>query len=87
MARDILGEYGPDKSSPQAARATSGGVEHAKPLPYSPPVGPTNLHHQGPGLGGGNHGMAARPVPDADDCRGSPGLAGATVHKSGSQRG
>lgn len=87
MARDILGEYGPDKSSPQAPRATSGGVEHAKPINYHTPQGPTNLMTSGPGLHGGNHGMAHCPVPDADDHRGIPPGTGHTIHKSGSQRG
>ncbi len=57
MARDILGEFGPDSSQPQAARATSGGVTMAKPLPYSPPVGPSNINDsQTPGLHGDNCG-------------------------------
>lgn len=85
--RDILSEYGKDISHPQAPRATSGGCTTANPLNYHAPVGPTSQHHNGPGLGGGNHGNAACPRPDADDRRGGPGLAGATVHRSGSQRG
>lgn len=57
MARDILSEYGPDSSQPQAARATSGGVKEAKPLPYSSPVGPSNINDsKSPGLHGSNHG-------------------------------
>lgn len=58
MARDILGEYGPDSPMNQKPRATSGGVEEAKPLPYSPPKGPIGQGHEGPGLGGMNHGNA-----------------------------
>jgi hypothetical protein len=87
MARDILSEYGPDKSSPQASRATSGGVETAKPIHnYKPPVGPTNINDpKSPGLHGDGHGMAHCPV--ASRGSGSPGLSGSTVHKSGSQRG
>lgn len=54
MAKDILSEYGSDKSS-GGRRATCGGVEEAKPLPYSPPVGPKN-QTRGPGIGGTNHG-------------------------------
>lgn len=87
MARDILGEYGPESAQRQAPRATSGGPTSAKPLAYSPPQGPTNLHHSGPGLGGGNHGNAACPRPDADDARGPGYGTGHTVHRSGSQRG
>ena len=57
MSKDILSEYGKDSSQPQVARATSGGVEKAKELPYSPPVGPTTFSHQGPGLSNHtNHG-------------------------------
>lgn len=43
-------------SSPQAPRASSGGVTEAKPLPYSPPAGPKGINDQGPGLHGNNHG-------------------------------
>lgn len=50
MARDILGEFGPDSHQAQAPRATTGGVKEAKPLSYDPPKGPTNMHHEGPGL-------------------------------------
>ena len=57
MARDILSEYGKDSSSPQAARATCGGVEEAKPMNYSPPKGPTNINDpKTPGIHGTNHG-------------------------------
>lgn len=53
---DILSQYGRDSRQPQAARATCGGVCEAKPLPYSPPQGPTNQMRARPGLGGTNHG-------------------------------
>lgn len=57
MPRDILSEFGKDSSQPQAPRATSGGVMETKPLPYSPPVGPTNINDgRSPGLHGENHG-------------------------------
>ena len=56
MTRDILKEYGPE-SKPGGNRAGCGGVVEPKPLPYSPPVGPKNHMHEGPGLKGGtNHG-------------------------------
>lgn len=56
MARDILSEYGPESSQPQAGRATAGGVKEAKTLPYSPPQGPSGQMQQGPGIHGTNHG-------------------------------
>ena len=55
MKGDILGNYGPDRKE-SGASATCGGVKEAKPLPYSPPVGPKGQMRQGPGLGGTNHG-------------------------------
>lgn len=50
MARDILGEFGPDEPFDQKPRATNGGHMTPKPTSYSPPVGPTTFDHQGPGL-------------------------------------
>lgn len=35
-----------------------GGKPEKKDLPYSPPQGPKGQSHQGPGLGGTNHGTA-----------------------------
>ena len=59
MARDILSEYGKDSRSPQAARATSGGCTEAKPIPYSPPVGPSSINDpKTPGIHGSNHGTS-----------------------------
>lgn len=52
--KDILSEYGPEKSS--SGRATNGGQCEPKPIPYSPPVGPTEHMTRKPGLGGTNHG-------------------------------
>lgn len=53
--KPIIG--GPDHNSPQKPRASCGGVEmkDVKPLPYSPPVGPTEHMRRGPGLGGEVH--------------------------------
>lgn len=48
MAKDILGEFGPEASS--GNRASNGGEMMPKPIPYSPPVGPTTFSHEGPGL-------------------------------------
>lgn len=57
MPDDILSEYGRDSGAPQRPRATNGGRQTPKPIPYSPPVGPKSQGHEGPGLGGGeNHG-------------------------------
>lgn len=40
-----------------SAGTSNGGKPDVKPLPYSPPQGPKGLDHQGPGLGGTNHGQ------------------------------
>lgn len=57
MARDILSEYGRDSRQSQAPRATSGGTQDPKPLPYSPPAGPSNINDpKSPGIHGTNHG-------------------------------
>lgn len=57
MARDILSEFGPNSPSDQKPGAVSGGVTEAKPLPYSPPVGPKSINDgNSPGLHGTNHG-------------------------------
>lgn len=55
MARDILSEFGKDSPNKQVAPATSGGCTEAKPLPYSPPKGPTSQMQQGSGLHGTVH--------------------------------
>ena len=56
MPKDILDEYGSDSYVGQAPRATNGGHCEPKPIPYSPPKGPSGQMRQGPGLGGTNHG-------------------------------
>lgn len=57
MTNDILGNYGPDSAAPEAPRATSGGVQQVKDIPYSRPVGPSNIGDaKSPGLHGENHG-------------------------------
>lgn len=54
---DILSEYGNDSSQSQQGRATNGGQCTPKPIPYSPPVGPSGINDsQSPGLHGTNHG-------------------------------
>lgn len=55
--RDILSGYGRDTSQPQAPRASSGGGQEAKSLPYSPPQGPKGITDpKSPGLHGDNCG-------------------------------
>jgi hypothetical protein len=56
MARDILGEFGPERST--GSREYCGGVKPGdeKPLKYDPPSGPKGQSHNSPGLGGTNHG-------------------------------
>jgi hypothetical protein len=56
MSKDILSEYGPNSASNEKARASSGGRMEPKPIPYSPPKGPTSQMQQGPGTHGTNHG-------------------------------
>lgn len=51
---DFHSHFGPERTS--GSRATNGGKQEVKPLPYSPPKGPTGQTRQGPGLGGTNHG-------------------------------
>lgn len=54
---DILSEFGKDSGAGQVPRATSGGAMQPKPIPYSPPVGPSNIMDpKSPGLHGTNHG-------------------------------
>lgn len=55
--RDILNEYGADSPMDQKPRATNGGQMPVKKIPYSPPVGPTNINDpKSPGLHGDNCG-------------------------------
>lgn len=55
MSKGILSEYGKDSGAGQKARATNGGQCDPKPIPYSPPKGPTEQMRQKPGLGGEVH--------------------------------
>jgi hypothetical protein len=56
MADDILNDYGSDSGAGQSARATNGGQQQLKPIPYSAPVGPSGQMQEGVGLHGTNHG-------------------------------
>lgn len=86
MARDILGEYGPESRTPQRARATTGGIMSTRDVHnYCPPQGPTNITDpKGPGLHGQNCGNTNRPVCSSEG--GSPGLHGDNRGNKGSQR-
>lgn len=56
MSKDILNEYGPNSASNEKPRATNGGQMPMKTIPYSPPVGPSNIDDpKTPGLHGTNH--------------------------------
>lgn len=55
MAKDILSEFGPE-SSP-GSRASNGGQQEVKQIPYDPPKGPVGIMSpQSPGIHGENHG-------------------------------
>lgn len=56
MSRDILSEYGRDSATKEVGRATNGGQQMPKEIPYSPPQGPSGQMNEGPGLHGTNHG-------------------------------
>lgn len=61
-----------------------GGKPNVKPLPYSPPKGPTDQMRSGPGLHGDNHGCGMDGT--REHMRGSPGLHGTNRGNKGSQR-
>ena len=87
MARDILGEFGPESPNQQKARAKTGGVKQARDvLGYRMPQGPTNIADpDSPGL----HGNVYRSGSQTSSIRGGEsgdaGIGGSS-HKSGSQR-
>lgn len=54
MSDDILNMYGSDSGAGQKPRATNGGKQDVKSLPYSEPVGPRNKTQVG--SSGTNHG-------------------------------
>lgn len=87
MARDILGEFGPESSDVQKARATTGGVEKAKDvMGYKTPYGPSSIDNpQTPGLHGNVYPSGSQTASVHGGESGSPGIGG-KKHKSGSQR-
>jgi hypothetical protein len=88
MAKDILGGYGPEHHSPQAARAKSGGVKKAGDVhAYQKPLGPTSINSpKSPGLHGSVHSSGSQGHHGGGESEGgSVGLHG-TNQRSGSQR-
>ena len=65
-----------------SAPTHDGGKPNVKPTSYSPPQGPAGQMHQGPGLGGDNHGHGQSG--SSEHMSGSPGIGGKTM-KAGSQ--
>lgn len=55
MARDILSEFGPESSQPQASRLASGGQMPVRSVPYEQPTGVKYVMRTGPGLRGGTN--------------------------------
>jgi hypothetical protein len=57
MAREILGEYGPDRPSNEKPRASNGGEMPVRDVRnYQAPKGPSNINDsKSPGLHGDNH--------------------------------
>ncbi len=61
-----------------------GGKPNVGSLSYSPPKGPANQGHVGPGLGGDNYGTSNQPVCHDREI-GSPGLGGSNHGTSPTQ--
>lgn len=56
MTRDILGEFGPESSQPQADRLRNGGDPSERDvMDYQPPTGPKYIMNTGVGLRGGRN--------------------------------
>ena len=87
MARDILGEYGPESPDIQKGRANTGGVKQARDvMGYKMPQGPSSIDNpQSPGLHGNVYPSGSQTAAVRGGESGSPGLGGSRK-KSGSQR-
>jgi len=54
MSKDTLAEYANNHSG---SRASNGGQQQPKEIPYSPPTGPKSINDpKSPGIHGTNHG-------------------------------
>lgn len=88
MARDILGEYGPERS--MGSRGSNQGRDKRDVMNYSPPKGPTNINDaKSPGLHGDNEGTLGEQNDSAHgyerhQSSGGPGIGG-SPKPSGSQ--
>jgi len=58
MSKHPLDSYPSSAPAQGGNRSPCGGdmTDYVKPIPYKPPVGPTDQMRQRPGLGGTNHG-------------------------------
>jgi hypothetical protein len=76
MAKDILGQYGPESHQPQRPGASKGGITQARDvMNYRPPQGPSNINDpKGPGLHGNNLGHGQQFTIGSSS--GSPGIGG-----------
>jgi hypothetical protein len=92
MARDILGEYGPESPMNQKPRASHGGQMPVRDvMGYRPPTGPTNINDpKGPGLHGHNCGPGGTQGPyptHTDGNQGHPGIGGTNRGMGSNRRG
>ena len=88
MARDILGEYGPETYSPQVPRATRGGVMKARDvMNYATPVIPgwNPMQPNSPGLHGTNLGKAGSQGPNQAACTGDGAEGREGIHHHGGE--
>jgi hypothetical protein len=88
MAREILGEFGPEIS--KKSSSMPGGVKTTRDVQnYAAPQGPKNINDPaGPGLHGHNCGPGGVQGPydsRGDGSSGSPGLGGTNHGSSGTQ--
>lgn len=94
MARDILGEFGPEyhgtrEGLSHSGQTTDGGKPYCNPEPYSPPVGPREMMRERPGVGHvePRYGMAGESLGEmpGQEFTGSPGNHGKNHGNKGTQ--